>query len=134
MRIPLLIATAILIAATPVMAKEKKKTQDNSPVFGKTYCRPTFRCANLNNPEEMSRIESKALSLANRCVKKRYFRSTKMTKFFKSSYGLDSRLCFKPVKMTKSKSGLALTPKCCIQPKHGKKGQCQVVCTIYGRR
>lgn len=133
MRIPLLILTTLLIAASPAaMAKESKK--DTAPVFGKTYCRPDFSCADLSNPDKMVRIEKKAFSIANKCVKSRFFRSSKQTKFFSSSYGLNSSLCFKSKKMKAGKSGLAMTPKCCVVPKKGNKKTCQVVCTVYGRR
>lgn len=134
MRIPLLIATALLIAASPVMAKDKKGSTSGAPVFGTTKCRPFFPCAKDGDPKSMSQMEQKAFSTAKRCVKSKFRALKDTSKLFRESYGLSSGLCMKSKKQKADSSGYAFTPKCCVKIVRGKKGMCYVRCSIYGIR
>lgn len=135
MRTPLLIAAAILIAISPVEVMAKKKEKEaTGPAFSTTKCRPYFPCANLDDPDMMDQIERKALSISNSCVQKKFLLKKKDGSFFRDNYGMDSNLCFKAKKRSAGKSGLAMTPKCCIKPVKGKKGMCYVRCKLIGLR
>jgi hypothetical protein len=127
---PLMIATIVLAFSAQAQAAD-----DNFvPVFGKVYCPSTFPCPSPSNREQMAGIEDKALSIANSCVKRKFFKRSDENEFFEKRSGLNSSLCFDPKPGQKGKSGLTMTPTCCIKPVSGNSNVCQVSCSLEGRQ
>jgi len=129
MRFPLLLASAVLLFASPAHAAEDFS---KAPVFGTKYCTPTFACKDLQNPQKMDEYEKRAYDVATTCVKQRYYRLSSKTEFFDKRYGLGADLCLKSLPTEKDDSGYAMTTRCCVEV--AKADTCQVVCKVYARR
>lgn len=127
---PLLVAAIVFGVAAQAQASEDTYI----PVFGKVYCPSTFPCPSPNNREQMAAIEDRALSIANACVKSRFFKRSEQSEFFEKRSGLNSSLCFDPKPGQKGKSGLTMTPSCCVKPMQGNPNACQVTCSLEGRQ
>lgn len=136
MRTPtlLLLTTALFLTAGTAYAVGTAAKEDFVPSFGQTYCKPTVPCPSSAKPDEMPIIEKQSLTTANNCVKRRFLTKSEMDSFFDESYGLDSKLCLRSKPMPKSKSGLALTPECCLRPSSQNADQCNVVCSLLGKQ
>ncbi|NCC03881.1 MAG: hypothetical protein EOM37_07530 [Proteobacteria bacterium] len=130
------LSTPLIIVAAIFAFSAQAQAADDAfvPVFGKVYCPSTFPCPSPNNREQMAAIEDKAFAIANNCVKRRFFNRSEENEFFEKRSGLNSNLCFDPKPGQKARSGLTLTPACCVKPVAGNPNVCQVSCSLEGRQ
>lgn len=129
MRLLLLSVAALLVYAGSAQASQ---VPSSAPVFSNGTCSRGITCPGeadySSDPSYMSRL----VSQANTCVRKNFSIQTDGEPI-EDSYGLDSDGCFTTKTMPKAKTGLTMTPVCCVVP-DGTGRTCQISCTLYGVR